>query len=145
MNNAINFVSDLPQEKREELEKLFYYNPEQFKFTNEIETTVTCFGNPIIRIRNHGIEMSVEKYPEAQCLFAVDQSNTTIYAALIYLRSDPTELEVLHLAIRKKNIFPLTPDLILESCIKTLKKIAHSIKGIKKIILPYGRSSILLK
>ena len=87
------FISFLPPDQRKELETLFFFNPEQSRFSEEIEQAVSLFGDPIIQENSQGITITLPKFPEAQCLFAQSKVKRHLLAAVIYFRSEPDELE----------------------------------------------------
>ena len=135
------FTSELQKHYRDQFENLFFFNVEQKKFHAAIEDTIQVIGAPEILKDRDTLWIHLPKFPDAQCLFALDKSEK-LFASMVYFRSEISELEVFHIALLKKTLSEQQCIQLLFNCIKTMKKIAKQINGVKWLVLPYGRGKI---
>ena len=140
----LSFTSSLHYQLRSQLEDLFFFNSEQKLFLPEIEESIEVLGIPKIQDKRDNIIIHLPNFPHAQCLFCLDEANERLLAAMIYFRSEPSELEVFHIALLKKTLSEQQSIQLLFNCIKTMKKIAKQINGVECLVLPYGRGKIKL-
>jgi hypothetical protein len=140
----LSFTSSLPYQLRSQLEDLFFFNSEQKLFLPEIEESIEVLGIPKIQDKRDNLVIHLPNFPHAQCLFCLNEANDRLLAAMIYFRSETSELEVFHIALLKKILSEQQSIQLLFDCIKTMKKIAKQINGVEWLVLPYGRGKIKL-
>jgi hypothetical protein len=99
----LSFTSSLPYQLRTQLEDLFFFNSEQKLFLPEIEDSIEVLGIPKIQDKHDNLIIHLPNFPHAQCLFCLDEANESLLAAMIYFRSETSELEVFHIALLKKH------------------------------------------
>jgi hypothetical protein len=136
------FTSNLALCLRSQLEDLFFFNAKQKLYLPEIEESIQVLGAPKIKENRDRLAIHLPKSPAAQCLFCLERSTEKLFAAMVYFRSEYSELEVFHMAI-SKHLLPGQHSLqLFLSCINCLKKIAKQINGVEWLVLPYGRGKI---
>lgn len=140
----IHWRSWLPETVKPSLQDLFYFNPRQRCYHQEIIASVEQFGDPEIFHATEGITLVLPKLPEAHCLFACDGVSGALCGVAIYVRHGLEEMEILHLAISREwqadgNVAGTTALLVGK-----IVEIARAIKGIERVLMPYGRGSIKL-
>jgi hypothetical protein len=134
----------LPETVKPSLQDLFYFNPRQRCYYQEIIASVEQFGDPEIFHATEGITLVLPKLPEAHCLFACDGVSGALCGVAIYVRHGLEEMEILHLAISREwqadgNVAGTTALVVGK-----IVEIARAIKGIERVLMPYGRGSIEL-
>lgn len=134
-----SFVVRLPLDKREALERLFYWNPQQQVFLSPIQSAVDQFGSPSIRVQDGEIDLSLPKLVQAQCLFAVTPSAGIPMAAILFHRDHGKDLKIVHMASLPN---PSGQQYAAAALLKKVITVARSIRGVEVIHLPYGRGRI---
>lgn len=140
----IHWQTWLPETAKPSLQEVFYFNPRQGRYYQEIVASVEQFGDPEIFHATEGITLVLPKLPEAHCLFACDGLSGVLCGVVIYVRHGLEEMEILHLATSREwqadgNVAGTTALLVGK-----IVKIARAIKGIERVLMPYGRGSIKL-
>lgn len=142
MTREFLFQSILSAGKRKALEELFFFNPEQHLFLPEIEATIGLLGPPEIQESVHGLTIHVARFPEAQNLYCFDRESDELLAAMVYFRSEFSELEIFHIAVNRQPEAPLHALAVFLECVKVLKGVAKQIQGVKWLTMPYGRGRL---
>ena len=140
----IHWRTWLPETVKPSLQDLFYFNPRQRCYYQEIIASVEQFGDPEIFHATGGITLVLPKLPEAHCLFACDGVSGALCVVALYVRHELEEMEILHLATSREwqadgNVAGTTALLVGK-----IVEIARAIKGIERVLMPYGRGSIKL-
>jgi hypothetical protein len=132
----------LPESAKPALQEMFFFNPRQGLYCEEIVAAVSQFGEPQIFQAGEGLTLGLPRFPEAQCLFAVEQSSSNPCAGILFTRHGNAELEILHLAISAS--WQASGDLrsTTLTVVAKMKQIARSIRGIDLLRLPYGRGCL---
>ena len=132
----------LPEAAKSSLQEVFYFNPRQGRYYQEIVASVEQFGDPEIFHATEGITLVLPKLPEAHCLFACDGLSGVLCGVVIYVRHGLEEMEILHLATSRE--WQADGDVAATSALLVVKivEIARAIKGIERVLMPYGRGSI---
>ena len=132
----------LPESAKPSLQEVFYFNPRQAIYREEIVACVEQFGDPVIFHGPEGITLVLPKLPEAQCLFACNAASGALCGVILYVRHDLKEMEILHLATSRewqscRDISATTARLVAK-----IVGISRAIRGIEKVLMPYGRGSL---
>jgi hypothetical protein len=134
--------STLPVKYREELEELLFFHPQQAKVQDGIVYSIEKYGTPQIVEKDHQIHIELDQFPGAQTLYAFDRINNTekLIGSLIYYRTNPETIEVVHIDIQEKYTLtgPLANKQVMLWLILNLRKIARMIKGVRYIQLSYS-------
>lgn len=97
------FTSSLQSSSRDALERLVFFNPNQFHMEGSITRALDLYGSPEIVSRDDGLAVTVSGCSDVQCLFALDRSpgsGTPLLAGmLVYLRTSIEEMLVVHVAV----------------------------------------------
>lgn len=141
-NPPLEWRSWLHESVKPALQDLFFFNPRQGLYHDEIIAAVSQFGEPQIFESEKGITLALPKLPEAQCIFAVDQSSSSLGAAVLFTRHGHAELEILHLAMSESWQASGDVGATTMAVIAKMKEIARSIRGIDALRLPYGRGCL---
>ncbi len=137
--SPLEWRSWLPESAKPALQDLFFFNPRQGLYHDEIVAAVKQLGEPQIHEDKEGITLVLPKLPEAQCVFAVDQRSSSLCAAVLFTRHGPAELEILHLAMSESWQGSGDLSATTMTVIAKMKEVARSIRGIDALRLPYGR------
>ena len=140
------FSSKVQKQSREVVENLFFLNPRQYRVRDGIVDALEKFGQPWLEEKDDGIYLRVGD-KDVQTLFAFDGSLTADdpVGVVVFLRSSPTEIVILHLAVH--------PDYALQGrhggpglgllLIDKVKEIASRIVGIQHIMLYYRQEIVI--
>ncbi len=141
----MKFTSFLNPLLKSQLEEMFFFNPRQADYREEIAHAVELFGDPKIKESLNGLTVFLPKVTHAQCLFAVDCEGSKLGCVVIFTREEAEELEILHIAICRDWQVSSTLEAGLGSLISEMTRIAKRICGVKKLRLPYGRGFLRVK
>ena len=140
------FSSKAANQSRPALEDLLFFNPRQYRVREGIVDSLAHFGHPRLEQTDDGLRVRVGK-EEAQTLFAFDRDtkNADPVGVVVFLRTSPVEIAILHVAVR--------PDYSLRGqhrglglgtvLVEKVKEIAHRIVGVEKVVLYYQREIVI--
>ena len=143
----IVFASNAPADCREELEDLLFFNPRQHKVRQGILDSLSRFGHPRVVDTATGLSVRVGDH-EAQTLFAFDQDrdSTAPVGAVVFLRTAPEEVTVLHVVVEDEHGLQgrLAGVGLGVALVEKVKEIAARIVGVKRLVFFY-RNQVLLR
>jgi hypothetical protein len=140
------FSSRVPNECREALEKLLFFNPRQYRVREGILNSLEQFGHPRLEKTPDGLSVRVGKH-EAQTLFAFDlgRLNRELVGVVVFLRTSPAEIAIMHLAVH--------PDYALQgrrggiglgvALVEKVREIAARIVGVQRIVFFYRQEVVI--
>jgi hypothetical protein len=140
------YSSKVQKRSREAVENLFFLNPRQYRVRDGIVDALKKFGHPRLEEKEDSVYLRVGDR-DAQTLFAFDrnQSSSDPIGVVVYLRSSPSEIVIVHLAVH--------PDYALQGrhadlglgldLIEKVKEIASRIVGVERIVLYYQQGIII--
>jgi len=140
------FSSRAARDARPAVEELFFFNPRQYRVREGIVNSLGRFGHPRIEDTVSGLSVRVGDQ-EAQTLFAFDSDrrNGNPVGIVIYLRTSPDEIAIMHIAVH--------PDYALHGrraglglglvLIEKVMEIASRIVGVRRIALPYQQETVI--
>jgi len=144
MKPRVGFSSALRVHYHDELERLLFFNPQQKRALRGIHHSVLEFGVPTIQEVQGKLRVSLEAFPEAQALFALEDlgEEPRLVGVMVYARVEPQTLAMLHIAVHqdfsqsgKRADAQLVPRFIAQ-----LREIGRRIKGVETVDLKYARS-----
>lgn len=98
-NPTFHYCSEIRSFYREELKKLFFFNPCQHKCERLINAVVNKYGEPrIVDISNGNIAMTIQNHPDCNCMFI--STGPLLLGVAIYVIEGEV-LNILHLAVRQ--------------------------------------------
>lgn len=124
-----------------------FFNPSQSRVREGIINSLAKFGHP--RLEESGDNLVVRVGDsDAQTLFAydLDSKNTDPIGMVAYLRTSPSEIAIMHLAVNEKYALQSRKkgDLGLGiTLIEKVKEIASRIVGVERIIFFYRQNAVI--
>lgn len=140
------FSSHAPQQCRRELEELLFLNPRQHRVRAGIVHSLERFGHPQVVETAAGLGVRIGNQ-EAQTLFAFDRDHLgdAPVGIVLFLRTTPAEMTVLHVAV--------DPDYALQgthggaglgvALVDKVREIAAKIVGIQRLVFFYRQEVVL--
>lgn len=138
----MKLASFLNPQLKGRLEGVFFFNPRQSIYREEIVLAVELFGEPRMENSAGGLVIVLPKVPHAQCLFATDLEGNNLGGVVIFTREEAEELEILHIAVCRAWQDAPNPQAGLGSLISEMARLSKRIRGVKRLRLPYGRGFI---
>lgn len=139
-------TSSLNGEDLEDFERLFYFNPNQWKLRESVEAAVSQFGTP--RITNCGgkLRMTLPEMADAQTLYLYKSGRKHILTGVVvYIRQEQL-LRVLFWALHPDYTFSTNPDnYLLLKMVDALKDAARRIVGVQMISFRFGAREYKLR
>lgn len=141
-----HFSSVLSYQYRDDLETLMFFNPQQSKVKPAIVATIEKYGIPRVVVEGELLRIRVEKFAEVQALFALENIGgySNLAGVIVYVRTDKETIVVLHLAVKEEYSFSgiLANKMLVMQLIVKLREIASRIKGVRSIMVVYGKNGI---
>lgn len=135
------FSSSLSASRREELESLMFFHPEQQDHQSSINASIMSYGFPKVIEEAGELKIGIEGL-EVQTLYAfVDRSKTPDLAGvMVYTRIGEDTLALLHMAVRPEFCYSsgYKNELVLVRILGQLRAIARRIKGIRRLSILYA-------
>jgi ribosomal protein S18 acetylase RimI-like enzyme len=140
------FSSHAPKQCRRELEELLFLNPRQHRVRAGIVHSLERFGHPQVVETGAGLGVRIGNQ-EAQTLFAFDRDHLgdAPVGIVLFLRTTPAEMTVLHVAV--------DPDYALQgthggaglgvALVDKVREIAAKIVGIQRLVFFYRQEVVL--
>jgi len=125
---------------------MLFFNPRQHMVREGIVNSLEQFGHPRLEETADGLSVRIGDR-EAQTLFAFDRDRQAAdpVGVVVFLRTSPAEITVLHVAVHPDYALPgrragLGLGLIL---IEKVKEIASRIVGVRRIALHYRQGIVI--
>ena len=132
-------TSKLNREDLDALEQLFYFNPNQWKLRESVETAVKQFGTPRITNCDGSLRMILPDIGEAQTLYLYESGPKHILTGVVVYIREEHLLRVLFWALHPDYTFRSKPQsYLLLKMVDALKSSAKRIVGIKMITFRFG-------
>ena len=140
------FSSRVPNDCREALEELLFFNPEQHRVREGIINSLAQFGHPRLEEAPEGLSVRVGDH-EAQTLFAYDRDRRGRgpVGLVVFVRTAPAEMAIMHVAVH--------PDYGLRGrrggaglgaiLIEKVKEIAARIVGVQRVVFFYRQEVVI--
>jgi hypothetical protein len=141
MENLL-FSSRLAASYRGELESLLFFNPHQQVLSPHIVELVEKYGAPRIVEQGGCLRLGVGEALDVQSLYALAENgeSSDLVGALIYTRSDPETLLLLHIAVKEDYAAAgqRARELVTLRLMAKLREIARQLKGVRSISVLYA-------
>jgi hypothetical protein len=132
------FSSVIGVEKKEELERIMFFNKSQRRFESNIVNLVELYGQPSVLEENDQLYITLQR---AHCQSLFVTKNDKLVGLFIFNRNPPENINLIHIAVDEK--FSSTgiyaDEMLVNRMISELKKIALKIRGVETISVKYGR------
>lgn len=139
------FSSSLSADRREELELLMFFHPEQRDHQSRINASIMSYGFPKVIQETDELRIGIEGL-EVQTLYAfVDRgANSDLAGVVVYTRIGDDTLSLLHMAVRPEFCYSsgYKNELVLVRVLAQLRAIAKRIKGIRRLSILYAGKEI---
>lgn len=139
MTAKIRFTSFVDASQRSHLESLVFFNSSQQRVLDSIVGAIEKFGPPEIVVEGDRMRIRVQGQVDAQSLFAVDEASGRPLGIVVFLRSNPESLSVLHIGIAEDFTAEGSQrdQHLLLRLIGELRRSGRRVKGVKRIELLY--------
>jgi hypothetical protein len=143
--SGIFFTSLLGNEYRAGLEELMFFNPQQGKVKTGIVASIERYGLPQIFLDGKFLRVKVQEFSEVQTLFALDgrADVSKLVGVVVYVRTNVETITILHIGVDEQySISGLhAGEMLVVRMIAQLREIARRIKGIRSLVLIYGKGA----
>lgn len=145
----LSFTSQLPSSFFNELNALFFFNPNQALYSSEILHSIETFGVPKIVIDGDNLRLIIGDGSSAQCLFCLlnRNSESVLCGVIAYTRTRPEVLNLIHVVVKEEYALfgALGDQRLLTRMLDEVKDVARKIKGVRAIYVVYARREILVE
>lgn len=142
---AFDFTSSVDAGRWKDVEALFFFHPRQTVLMDSIRASVEAHGAPEILRRGERIHIGIEKNG-AQCLFACHGARRPgiPVGVVLYLRTSAETINILHLAVDAAYAHTgcFADARLAVQLVGEVRRLARRISGVRRVQLPYTRSSI---
>lgn len=97
MSSVFQFSNTISEKYRDDLEQLFFFNPQQERYYDQIVDMVETFGHPKIEAKKGEMRLIIARHPDVMNLFALHEGE--LAGVVLYALFSPETLSVLHIAI----------------------------------------------
>ncbi len=134
----LRYISILPPEYGEQLERLLFFNPGQKAVQTAIVDSIETFGVPSVDAAGGRLRVKVEKLEEVQTVFALDGDR--LIGVLVFTRVPPQRLTVIHIAVDQdySSSGPFAENMLVLRMLKLLRESARRIKGVESVRVLLG-------
>ena len=138
----ITFSSSINVSEIDFVEKLLYFNDNQHKYMDDIETSITSYGEPRIIVENNRLAIIIANI-EPQTLF-VSIENEHI-GLVIFNRDTIENIDIVHIALHEdfQSGVVYGDEMLVPRILNHLVSLAKHLKGVKTITVKYKPSSVL--
>jgi hypothetical protein len=137
----LTFSSSLPVARREELEKMMFFHPQQGEHESGINASILSYGFPKIIAEAEQLRIGIEGR-EVQTLYAfMDRGREKDLAGVVvYTRTGEDTLVLLHMAVKPEYSYSVgyRNELVLVRILAQIRSIAKRIKGVKRLSIAYA-------
>ncbi len=131
------YRSRIPLRYRNDLERLFFFHPEQARHRERIELAVERYSVPTIHIAGDTVALSFQKKGIGQALHLLSDAgpDARLLGALLYVRDEPQRISLVHLALR--NAVRNRPEAVAR-LFSDLIAILRRIRGVRELFVFYS-------
>ena len=141
----LKFSSTLPVDRRDELEALMFFHPQQGEHESSINASILSYGFPKIIQEGDYLRIGIEG-KEVQTLYAFVHRGKLedLAGVIVYTRTSPDTLALLHMAVKPEYSYAdgYKNELVLVRMLAQIRSIAKRIKGVKKLSIAYAGQSL---
>jgi hypothetical protein len=136
----LEFSSILPEEYRQDLESLLFFNPLQARARTGIARSVERYGEPRVYVQEGMLRVAVGDLPDVQTLYAlaVQDDSYELAGVAVYTR-EGDRLSILHLAVSEQSAAAggNGDGLLAVRLASAIREVGSSVHGIRRVSLPY--------
>lgn len=136
----VEFSSILPEEFRQDLESLLFFNPLQARARAGIARSVERYGVPRVYVQEGMLRIAVGDLPDVQTLYAlaVHDDSYELAGVAVYTR-EGDRLSILHLAVSEGSAAAggNGDGLLAVRLASAIREVGSSVHGIRRVLLPY--------
>lgn len=137
----IHFKSSLDSGYRDELDSLFYFNRNQSRYVDRINSSIEEYSKPIVVQENGEVSLVFKDRDMGQTLHILDgdYEGASLIGVLMYVRDSEERITIVHMALHEECKRILKEDgvnivgIVLDEVLTIFKKM----KGIKKVRIYY--------
>lgn len=135
----VQFSSVLPEEFRQDLETLLFFNPLQARARSGIIQSLERYGQPRVHAENGALRVCVGDLPDVQTLYALaeDGDAYTLAGVAVYTR-EGDRLSILHLAVTEDASARAGNGFLALRLAAAIRDVGSSVHGIRRVLLPYA-------
>jgi hypothetical protein len=137
----LNFSSILPVDRRDELEAMMFFNPQQGDHESSINASILSYGFPKIIQEGDYLRIGIEG-KEVQTLYAFVHRGKLeeLAGVIVYTRISPDTLVLLHMAVKPEYSYAdgYKNELVLVRMLAQIRSIAKRIQGVKNLSIAYA-------
>lgn len=131
------YRSRIPIRYRNDLERLFFFHPEQARHRVRIELAVEYYSVPVIDTAGDTVALSFRRKEVGQALHLLSDAGAgaRLLGALLYVRDKPERISVVHLALRSS--VRTRPEAVAR-LFSDLSAIFSRIRGVQELYVFYS-------
>ena len=131
------YRSRIPIRYRNDLERLFFFHPEQARHRERIESAVEQYSVPVIDTSGDTVALSFRTKEVGQALHLLSDAGTEarLLGALLYVRDKPERITVVHLALRSS--VRTRPEAVAR-LFSDLRAVFSRIRGVRELYVFYS-------
>lgn len=137
---TFEFSSVLPEEYREDLETVLYFNRQQGRVRTAIVQSLEKYGQPRLDAADGFLRVSIEDVAGVQTLFALaDLDDGYQLAGVVMYVREGDDLVIVHLAVAEafSSGGPERDGLLAMRCVLAVQDIARRLKGVRSVVIYY--------
>jgi hypothetical protein len=136
----IELQSSVPPGLHASLERLVFFNRNQLQSQADIVRALDQFGVPRIVADPQGLHVALSACDDAQCLFAFlrERDGLELAGMLIYRRTSPEEVLVVHVAVSDRFSNSGRPGLgLIIKMLRAVRSSARRLRGVQRLRVLY--------
>lgn len=139
MLSIFKFTTSLPSIYKNDLEQLFFFNPQQQRYYNQIVNMVEAFGQPYINLGNEEVQLKMDGHPELTNLFALHGER--LVGVALFDQFVSKTLSVLHIALDSDYTVHgnYKKQQLMDAYLQEFLRIAKASHTIEKISIGYSK------
>lgn len=144
MTDKIEFKSHVSVAQRTALEALVFFNSCQERVADCIADAVATFGAPELVADRDRLRIQIGNLNDVQSLFAIEKVTGRPVGIAVYVRPDLEHITVMHLGIAAEYASggPRADEQLLLRLLREVRRSTRRVKGVRRLELYYGRSSV---
>lgn len=140
MRTPVTFASRIPEEHRQTLERLLFFNGCQGRVAQGIVDAIEQYGPPEIQSDGGWLRVRVATLPDVQSLFALDGATGVPIGVAVYMRADLEHVVVLHIGLAEAYCAGGEREgwNLLLRLMKEIRRSSKRLKGVRRLNVLYG-------
>jgi hypothetical protein len=138
---ALRFTSDVPASRKDEVERLVFFNENQHRVEARLREALQTFGAPAIVVEMGRVRFTVGRAGRVQTIYAMDESRRIpqLAGALLFTRESAATMTVLFVAVREDYVWggARAAALVAPRLLEVAGEIAARTRGVAELRLAY--------